>query len=440
MSFPRYAAYKCASQAWLGQLPSHWTVQKFRYLFRESSEKITDKVVGPMLSVSGYRGIEIKEYDDENRRRLDEELVGYRIVRPGQLVVNTMWLNYAGLGISAYEGHVSPAYRSYWIDTHLERRFVHFLMRSSFYVQGYTRLLTGIRPNSLQMSREDLQEFSIIVPPVGEQLEIAAFLDRETAKIDALVAEQERLIELLKEKRQAVISQAVTKGLTQDVPVKSSGIEWIGDIPCHWAVGGLTRFLEPVVDYRGRTPTKQDEGIFLVTARNIRKGKIDYSISQEYVAPESAASLLNRGKPEIGDLLFTTEAPLGQVALVDRADVAIAQRIVKLRGKAGVLDNRFLMYWMMSDPCQARLGTLATGSTALGIKASKLGMIECLVPPMSEQADIASYCDREAEACDKLVRGAESVIELLSERRSAIISAAVTGQIDVRGLAEQKVA
>jgi type I restriction enzyme, S subunit len=109
----------------LGAIPTDWGVQKFRHTFRDSDEKIEHEVVGPMLSVSGYRGIEIKEYDDENRRRSDEDLIGYRIVRKGQLLVNTMWLNYAGLGVSDYEGHVSPAYRAYWFaDEEAQPRFI----------------------------------------------------------------------------------------------------------------------------------------------------------------------------------------------------------------------------------------------------------------------------------------------------------------------------
>jgi len=147
MSFPEYSDYECSGFDWLGLIPRHWRTDKFRYVFTESNEKIENEVVGEMLSVSGYRGIEIKIYDDENKRRTEEELQGYRIVRPGQLVVNTMWLNYAGLGVSNYEGHVSPAYRSYWINADVDLRFIHHLMRSSIYVQGYTQLLTGIRPN-----------------------------------------------------------------------------------------------------------------------------------------------------------------------------------------------------------------------------------------------------------------------------------------------------
>jgi type I restriction enzyme, S subunit len=195
---------------WIGEVPDNWSIVRFRYIFQESSEKIEYEVVGPMLSVSGYRGIEVKDYDDENRRRRDEDLIGYRIVRPGQLVVNTMWLNYAGLGVSAHEGHVSPAYRAYWIDSRTEARFAHWLLRSPIYVQGYTRLLTGIRPNSLQMSRDDMMDFPVLLPPISEQKRISDFLDRTDSHTEILILEQERLIALSRERRRSLITAAVT--------------------------------------------------------------------------------------------------------------------------------------------------------------------------------------------------------------------------------------
>jgi len=424
MSFQRYQTYKPSGVGWLSL--------KFRYAFAESQEKIETEVVGPMLSVSGYRGIEVKDYDDDNRRRADEDLAGYRIVRPGQLVVNTMWLNYGGLGVSEHEGHVSPAYRAYFIKPILDGRYAHHLMRSAAYVAAYTQLLTGVRPNSLQMSRDDLMSFPILVPPLDEQRAIAAFLDRETTKIDALVAEQERLIELLKEKRQAVISHAVTKGLNPDVALKDSGIEHLGAVPSTWEVVGLTKYLQSVVDYRGRTPTKVEDGVFLVTARNIRNGAIDYSASEEYIAGEEYEAVMSRGKPCVGDVLFTTEAPLGQVANVDRTDIALAQRIIKFRGESARLDNYFLKYWLMGSFSQADMEQLATGSTALGIKGSKVGQLRLCLPPLFEQRAIVAYLDRALNQMDKLANESRCALELLQERRTALISAAVTGQIDVR--------
>ena len=140
---------------------------------------------------------------------------------------------YAGLGISKFNGYVSPAYRSYVVLRDMQSQYVHYLLRSDTYVKAYTSFLTGVRPNSLQISRDNLMNLPILIPSLVEQRSIAFFLDRETGKIDALVAEQERLIALLKEKRQAVISQAVTKGLDPNVPMKDSGVEWLGKVPAH---------------------------------------------------------------------------------------------------------------------------------------------------------------------------------------------------------------
>jgi type I restriction enzyme S subunit len=261
-----------------------------------------------------------------------------------------------------------------------------------------------------------------------------SFLDCETSKIDALVAEQERLILLLKEKRQAVISHAVTRGINPDASMKPSGIEWLGDVPAHWRVTGLTRHLESLVDYRGRTPTKLDDGILLVTAKNIADGMIDYAASAEFIDPAEYDDTMSRGLPEIGDVLFTTEAPLGEVANIDRVDIALAQRIIKFRGVRTVLDNEFLKFWIMGEFCQADLVRLATGSTALGIKGSKIGQLRLCLPPFAEQRRIVVKLTNTLAELDNLKADVEAAIGLLKERRSALISAAVTGQIDVRGL------
>ncbi|WP_164487844.1 restriction endonuclease subunit S [Pseudomonas chlororaphis] len=327
--------------------------------------------------------------------------------------------------------NLSRAIARIQLDSNTLPRYLCWIFQSRAFTHFIDLVCRGTAQRVLNLS--DLNAFSFVFPTNVEQFAISAFLDHETARIDVLIEEQQRLIELLKEKRQAVISHAVTKGLDSTAPMKDSGVEWLGEVPAHWEIGGLTRFIGPVVDYRGRTPTKVDDGVFLVTARNIRNGRIDYEASEEYADPESAESLLARGRPEIGDLLFTMEAPLGQVALIDRTDIALAQRIVKFRGEPSIMRNHYLMFWLMSKTCQARLETLATGSTALGIKSSKLGMIECLAPTLNEQDAIVSHIQRESEQNDALVYEAANVIGLLQERRSALISAAVTGKIDVRG-------
>jgi restriction endonuclease S subunit len=195
---------------WLGQTPRQWKRVPFRHVFRESSEVNGPTPVGKMVSVSGYRGVEFKEYDSESRMRTPEMLENYRVIRPGQLAVNTMWLNYSGLGVSAILGHMSPAYRAYDIRIPCIPRYLHYLLRSSTYVTAYTGHLRGIRPNSLQMDRDTLMGWPILLPPIDEQQAISKRLDNETSAIDALVSRAREHISLAKERRSALITAAVT--------------------------------------------------------------------------------------------------------------------------------------------------------------------------------------------------------------------------------------
>ncbi|WP_053070829.1 restriction endonuclease subunit S [Halomonas sp. PR-M31] len=413
-TFPRYPEYKDSGVEWLGEVPAHWEVPRLKHLTRIRNGR-------------DYKDVEV-------------ETGGYPVIGSGGEFSRANSYLYKGESVLlGRKGTIDkPLYINgpFWtVDTmfytelssRVDGRFL-FYYATCFRFDQYS---TNTALPS--MAQEDLANIQLATPEPDEQAHIATFLDYETTRIDALVEEQQRLIELLKEKRLAVISHAVTKGLDPDVSMKDSGVEWLGEVPEHWELGGLTKFIGPVVDYRGRTPKKVDDGVFLVTAKNVRNGRIDYEVSREYADAESARSLLERGRPEIGDLLFTMEAPLGQVALIDRTDIALAQRIVKFRGVEGVMMNTYLMYWLMSTGCQARMETLATGSTALGIKASKLGMIECLVPPITEQEEIVSLIERESAKHDVLLAEAQTNIDLLQERRSALISAAVTGKIDVRG-------
>lgn len=210
------------------------------------------------------------------------------------------------------------------------------------------------------------------------------------------------------------------------VEYKDSGVRWLGAVPSHWIIAGFKKYLESTVDYRGKTPEKMDEGVFLVTARNIKNGIIDYSLSQEYVAFKDYDEIMSRGIPVLGDVLFTTEAPLGEVAQIDNVNIALAQRIIKFRGKKDILDNTYLKYFILSQEFQDSLMTFATGSTALGIKAERIGYLQQCIPPIHEQTQIANFLDHETAKIDHLIEKQHQLIELLKEKRQAVISHAVT--------------
>jgi type I restriction enzyme S subunit len=413
VSLAPYQQYKDSGINWLGNIPKHWgfgALKNLASIKNGKDYKAVEEVNGryPVIG-SGGQFSTANDYLYEG----SSVLLGRKgtIDRPlfieGRFwTVDTMF------------------YTEIFKNTH-PRYFYYYSLEIPFAYYSTSTALPS-------MTQEDLLNNPAAIPPLEEQTQIARFLDYETARIDALIEEQQRLIELLKEKRQAVISHAVTKGLDPNVPMKDSGVEWLGEVPVHWTVAGFKKYLNKIVDYRGKTPTKTEHGVFLVTARNIKAGIIDYSASQEFISEDDYESVMSRGKPRLGELLFTTEAPLGEVATIDREDIALAQRVIKLDAIATRMDNNFLKYQIMSSNFQQSLSMFATGSTALGIKAERLVYLRIVLPPICEQREIASHVERNLSLIDNLSRQSIGSIELMQERRSALISAAVTGKIDVR--------
>ena len=382
------------------------------------------------------RGIVVKDIESGDGQ-LSMDYSKYQRVMPGDFAMNHMDLLTGYVDISAFNGVTSPDYRVFTINQKLySPRYFLYLFQMGYQLKIFFHMGQGA--SHLGRWRLATDEFNDMVFPVPSPLEqrtIAAFLDYETARIDKLIAQQQRLIELLKEKRQAVISHAVTKGLNPDAPMKDSGVEWLGEVPEHWIVAGFKKYIEPIVDYRGKTPTKTESGVFLVTARNIKNGIIDYSLSEEFISDEDYEEVMRRGKPKIGDVLFTTEAPLGEVAQIDNENIALAQRIIKFRGKSNVLDCSYLKLFIQSTEFQQGLMTFATGSTALGIKSDRLSYLKQFVPPLTEQTQIVEAVKEHSKKYEKLIEVASQAIEHMQERRTALVSAAVTGKIDLRGWA-----
>lgn len=417
MSLPNYRNYKDSGAKWVGRIPKHWDVGPLKRMLdiqNGADHKNVEHSEGfPVIGSGGPFTFATEFlYDGESVLLGRKGTIDKPLYVTGKFwTVDTM-----------YWSKVRPGT---W------GRFAYYVTLTIPF--DYYSTSTAVP----SMTKSALGAHLVACPPIDEQIAIAAFLDRETAKVDALISEQEKLITLLAEKHQATISHSVTKGLDRSAPMKDSGVSWLGEIPAHWDVVGLTKYLDSVVDYRGRTPEKVEGGVFLVTAKNIRNGVVDYGASQEYIAFSQYDEVMRRGKPIRGDVLFTTEAPLGQVALVDREDIALAQRIIKFRASPKHLLNSYLKAWIMGSACQFNLEQLATGSTALGIKGSKIGQVRLCRPPLDEQEAIVSFIDAELEKLDKLKREAVLAIGLLSERRAALIVAAVTGEIDVRGITLQ---
>lgn len=414
MSFPRYTEYKSSGVEWLGEVPIHWSTAPLLRVARERSESNAGMVENNLLSLS-YGNI-VKKDITANDGLLPESFETYQIVHPGDIVLRltdlqndkrslrSALVGEKGIITSAYlclaPTKISPAHLAYLIRA--------YDVSKVFYSMG-----GGLRQS---MNFADLKRLPVAVPPLAEQFAIAGFLDHETAKIDALVAEQVKLIALLKEKRQAVISHAVTKGLDSHVPMKPSGIKWLGDVPAHWSVKQL-RYLAAVETGSKDTVNAVDEGDYPFFVRSDTVERID-SFTYDCEAVLTA-----------GD-----GAGVGKVFHHFSGKFDAHQRVYVLHSFKGV-SGRFLYFYLRELFARVALEGGAK-STVDSLRRPMFQSFAVATPPMEEQGQLVKWIDGFEGHSSALIQEAELGVSLLKERRSALITAAVTGQIDVRSAGE----
>jgi type I restriction enzyme S subunit len=253
------------------------------------------------------------------------------------------------------------------------------------------------------------------------------------------VEEQTRLIELLKEKRQAVISHAVTKGLDPNAPMKDSGVEWLGEVPAHWVLAPLKRHWS-VTDCKHVTAEFVADGIPLASIREAQSQYVDLTDAKQ-TTEEFYEQLIDGGrKPQSGDLIFTRNATVGEVAQVAEwhPPFAMGQDVCLLRKNDSSFSTDYLWHVLRSAPVGHQLANLMIGSTFKRVNVEEIRDLLVPMPPTGEQCDIARVLDQQTKSASELIFAAEEGVSLLKERRSALISAAVTGKIDVRGLVSAK--
>ena len=284
------------------------------------------------------------------------------------------------------------------------------------------------------LNNERLGSLRILSPSAEEAEKIATFLDYETARIDQLIAKQQQLIELLKEKRQAVISHAVTKGLNPNAPMKDSGVEWLGQVPEHWDVSALKRFWF-VVDCKHITAEFFDEGIPLASIREVQSWAVDLSDAKK--TSEKYYKVLIEGNrlPEDGDIIFSRNATVGEAARVtmNHPPFAMGQDVCLLKKSIPSIDTDFFMHQLKSRVVSYQLDTLMVGSTFKRINVDDIRNFIVVMPPEEEAVEIRKYLNSMVSKYRRLEQTALDQVALLQERRTALISAAVTGKIDLRG-------
>jgi type I restriction enzyme S subunit len=440
MSFPRYPAYKDSGVHWLGQIPAHWGVSQSRRMFKVRSEPAlpTDR----MLTASQKYGVLYQtDFVEREGRRVVEVLLGkesLKHVEPDDFIISMRSFQ-GGIEWCKLVGSTSFHYVMLTPVKLVHPPFFAHLLKSMRYIEAL-RTTTDLIRDGQELRFSNFAQVDLPVVPQVEQQAIAEFLDRETAKIDALVAEQEQLITLLKEKRQAVISHAVTKGLDPSVPMKDSGVEWLGEVPAHWAVGKCGFYLRILSGFAFPSNgfTTDDSAHRLLRGANVGVSRLKWDDTVYWERSEGDG--LDEYEMAEGDLVIGMDRPLisegMRVAKVTTADLPslLLQRVASL--KVGPrMNTDYLHHLLASEMFVAHFSPETTGVSVPHISPDQINNFVIPIPPLYEQVAIVEHVRGRLSSFDGLITEAVSAVDLLQERRSALISAAVTGQIDVRGLA-----
>ena len=433
--YAAYPEYKDSGVEWLGDIPTHWSAKPIKFLCTYNDEVINDSTdnnyeieyvdIGSVSASTGITKTETICFSKAPSR-------ARRIVKDGDVIISTVrtYLEaIAPINNPPSNMVVSTGFAVIRPTSELHKDFAAYCLRAKGFIKEVVARSVGVSYPAINAS--DLVNISIPFVSIDEQAQIAAFLDHETAKIDTLIEKQQQLIELLKEKRQAVISHAVTKGLNPDAPMKDSGVEWLGEVPEHWSVSKL-KFECEIVDCRNKTPEYFDNGdYFVVRTTNVKNQKLNFN-GALYTDKKNFDIWTQRGIPPEGSILFTREAPTGEVCLVPKdLTFCMGQRMMNFIAN----DNSYTDYlfdYLISDCLDRYINSVSHGSTVSHLRVEQVENIPVLVPSLDEIKQIHLKINSLKSKFDAIEKEAIQAIALMQERRTALISAAVTGKIDVR--------
>ena len=441
MSFKPYPKYKESGVEWLGRVPEHWEVRRLKRLCHVFPSNVDKK------AVEGEAPVVLCNYTDVyyNDRILDgmdfmaatatDDQIAKFTLRAGDTIITKDSETADDIAVAAYVPKDLPGVIcGYHLSMVRPQGGIHGAYVKRLFDSVYAKSCFAIRANGLTrvgLSQYEIDNVEMPSPPEGEQALIAGFLDRETAKIDALIAEQQRLIELLQEKRQAVISHAVTKGLNPDAPMKDSGIEWLGEVPEHWVVTRLSHY---AMVGNGSTPRRDNTEYW-------RDGDVPWVSSGEVnqvIVTEASEFVTALAVKECSLAVFPKQTVL--VGMVGQGKTRGMSALLAIdstinQNVAGVVPDHRLDARLLQFVFQAMyeyLREYGRGGNQAALNCDIIAATVIPVPPLDEQCSISTCLAAECDRSDSLLRESEVAISLLQERRSALISAAVTGQIDVR--------
>ncbi len=424
-----YQEYQSISSRWFNRIPSSWATLKAKWIFSNEKERSTED--GEQLAASQKWGVVPQKIMIElNNANVMLALKGtdnFKKVKINDFVISLRSFE-GGIEHSCYDGCISPAYtvlrlRECWC----EPKYFNYALKCEPFIQALNSTSEGIRDGKT-ITYDEFGELLLALPPIDDQQAIATFLDRETARIDNLIAEKQTFINLLKEKRQALISHVVTKGLDPNVKMKDSGIEWIGEVPEHWAVIKFSHFVS--IRSGQVDPTEEPWASHVLIAPNHIESASGRILNKETAKEQNADS--GKYLCKKGEVIYSKIRPALAKACICEDDETICSADMYPLNSDSRMINNYLLWLILSNEF-TRYAIIESDRVAMPkINRESLARIKFPVPPIEEQKRALEHIHKNTEKLENLIRETNLSIEFLKEHRTALISAAVTGKIDVR--------
>ena len=430
-----YADYKESGLNWLGQIPNSWETPRTKTRFRLSIEKSGVNHGKELLSVYTHIGVRPRK-DLEERGNKASSTNDYWVVRQGDIIVNKLLAWMGAVGVSHFDGVTSPAYDILRPVQKLEPDYYHLLFRTKLYLQLFKSRSRGIMDMRLRLYFDQLGQIPLICPPRDDQAAIVRFLDHANRKIDGFIRAKRKLIGLLNEQKQAIIHRAVTRGLDPDVPLKPSGVPWLGDIPLHWDVRQVRRATTFVTSgSRGWANFYSDDGLVFIQSGNLgRNMALNFSYTQHVRPPFGAEG--ERTRVHRDDILICiTGALTGNVVHVDQelpGQSFVNQHVALVRVRKTNVRPRFLAFALRSEVGQGQFKTSEYGGTKQGLGLGDVKDVYFPLPSLTEQDAIIEHIDSSLAVFNTAIARTEREIALMQEYRTRLTADIVTGKLDVR--------
>ena len=421
----RYDKYKDSGIAWIGEIPEHWELRKGKNLFKLRNSKGNNNAI-LLAATQKYGMIPQSQVEGVVQVKQNTDLNTFKTVHKNDYVISLRSFQ-GGFEMSEYEGVCSPAYQVFYSTKPCCNYFFKYMFKSYGFVSQINAFTLGIREGK-NIQYEDFSLMKLPLPTIQEQQSIATYLDQKCSEIDELITLQEGMITKLQSYKQSVITETVTKGLNKNVPLKDSGIEWIGEIPEHWICTVFKKFLSEPMQYGANEPAEEcnyndpryiritdikDDG----TLRDDTFKSLPLEKAKEYMLTK-------------GDLLFARSgATVGKTFLYKEDYAAcFAGYLIKARCNKNEHLPNFIFYYTLSNAYQNWKNSIFIQSTIQNIGADKYSVMPIIAPPLSEQQSIANYLDQKCSEIDELISIKQQKIEKLKDYKKSLIFECVTGK------------